>query len=405
MSWREPGIGALKHAVCAWGRTLAALAIKFRAAGRISGLATLIAFCAIPAVAEDAADKIEGGLELEKVTDLMNVIVAANREAYSKAVVNRLMIEAKVLRADEQHLKKRVLPLPAQFFRAGAELSASKNRTATYSLQSFWSIRRLNFPRTELEKIGLARVLGGTANFYGAESTDGATYFIATYPDVATNEACVTCHNAHPDSRRQDFALGDVMGGVVVRVPLVSANGQVEAKSILASGANGAQAPKMGYRDAADLVNSIVAANREVYSTLVVDRLVSRENVIAVSEHYVEQKCLPLPEQLFNLGAALTAGRNRTATFALRSAWALNKASLPASPMEKTGLAAVAAGQDRFYGVETSDGAKTLVAVYPDKAVSEACASCHNQHGNSSRRDFKPGDVMGGTVVRIPMSN
>jgi hypothetical protein len=405
MYWRKLGIGALKHGACAWGRILAAPASKFRAAGHIACLAALIASRAVPALAQDAADKIEGGLELEKVTGLMNAIVAANREAYSKAVVNRLMIEAKVLKADEEHLKNKVLPLPAQFFRASAELSASKNRTATYSLQSFWSIRRLNFPKTELEKIGLARVLGGTDHFYGAETTDGLTYFIAAYPDVATNEACVTCHNAHPGSRRQDFALGDVMGGVVVRIPLVSVNGQVEAKSILASGANGTRAPRMGYRDAADLVNSIVTANREVYSTLVVDRLVSREKVIAVSEHYVEQKCLPLPEQLFNLGAALAAGRNRTATFALRSAWALNKASLPASPMEKTGLAAVAAGQDRFYGVETSGGAKTLVAVYPDKAVSEACASCHNQHGNSSRRDFKPGDVMGGTVVRIQMSN
>ncbi len=403
MSWRKPGVQALKHARCT-GRLMAP-AGKLRAATALLGLAALLAFWGAPAMAEDGGDKIEGGLELEKVTDLMNAIVAANREAYSKAVVNRLMIEAKVLKADEQHLKKKLLPLPAQFFRAGAELSAAKNRTATYSLLSFWSIRRLNFPKTELEKIGLARVLGGTDHFYGAETTDGSTYFIAAYPDLATNEACVTCHNAHPDSRRQDFALGDVMGGVVVRIPLVFTNGQAEPKGILASGANGARAPRMAYRDAADLVNSIVTANREVYATLVVDRLVLREKAIAVCEHYVEEKCLPLPEQLFNLGAGLAAGRNRTATFALRSPWALNKASLPASPMEKTGLTAVAAGQDRFYGVETSGGAKTLVAVYPDRASGEACASCHNQHGNSSRRDFKTGDVMGGIVVRIPMPN
>jgi hypothetical protein len=397
MVWRKSGNSRLKHTACTKGRALKKPA---RFGALFLGLATLLALCAVPAA---SADKIQDGLELERVTDLVNTIVAANREAYSKVVVNRLMIEAKVLKADEQYLKNRVLPLPAQFFRAGAELSATKNHTAVYSLQSFWAIHRHNFPRTELEKIGLARVLGGTSHYYGAEASDDSTYFIATYPDFATNEACVTCHNTHPDSRRQDFALGDVMGGVVVRVPLVSANGQVAAQKILESGANGTRSPTMSCRDAADLVHAIVSANREAYSTLVVDRLAAREHVIAVSEHYVEQKCLPLPEQLFNLGAALANGRTRTAGFALRSAWALNKANLPASQTEKTGLAMIAAGQERFYGIETSGGAKTLVAIYPGKATGEACVSCHNQHEAASRRDFKTGDVIGGTVVRIPM--
>jgi hypothetical protein len=40
------------------------------------------------------------------------------------------------------------------------------------------------------------------------------------YPDVAVAPACVTCHNAHKDSPRTDFEMGDVMGGVVVRIPL-----------------------------------------------------------------------------------------------------------------------------------------------------------------------------------------
>ena len=44
MSWRELGIGALKHAVCAWGRALAASASIIRAAGLFQCLAALIAF-------------------------------------------------------------------------------------------------------------------------------------------------------------------------------------------------------------------------------------------------------------------------------------------------------------------------------------------------------------------------
>ncbi len=408
MSWCEAGIAGLNNAVFAGARALGSVTSKMRAPSFLIAFFAISAFCMLPAAAgagDAPASGVDEGLELEKVADLVSTIVASNREAYAQVVVNRLMTQEKIIRADEQYLTKKVLPLPAQFFRAGAEIAATRNRGATYSLQSFWSIRRQNFPKTEMEKIGLARVLGGTEHFYGAENSEGWTYFIAAYPDIATNEACVTCHNNHPDSRRQDFALGDVMGGVVVRIPLVSANGQAEASSIAAAGANGNQPPKMPYRDVADLVNVIVSSNREAYSTIVVDRLVSQENVIAVNEHYIEKKCLPLPVQLFNLGALLAGGKTHAATYTLRSAWPLNKNNLPASETEKTGLAAVAGGKDRFYGVETSGAAKTLVAVYLDKAVNESCAACHNQHENSPRRDFKPGDVMGGVVVRIPMSN
>jgi hypothetical protein len=37
---------------------------------------------------------------------------------------------------------------------------------------------------------------------------------------VAIAPACVACHNGHKDSPRSDFQMGDVMGGVVVRIPV-----------------------------------------------------------------------------------------------------------------------------------------------------------------------------------------
>jgi len=33
-------------------------------------------------------------------------------------------------------------------------------------------------------------------------------------------QACVGCHNAHANSPRRDFKLNDVMGGIVITVPL-----------------------------------------------------------------------------------------------------------------------------------------------------------------------------------------
>ncbi len=373
--------------------------IKFSTA-RISLSAVLVGVAAMTALlAAPFGSRAEsvggtgGGLELEKVANLVHDIVAANREAYSQIVVGRLMTQEKVIRADEHYAEKKALLLPTHFFRLAAELSAKKNSLAVYALQSFWAIRRQNLPTTELEKIGLARVLGGTDAFFGTEGPEGAKYLIAAYPDAATNEACVTCHNNHPESRRQDFALGDVMGGLVVRIPLRKA------------GADGARPERMAYRDVADLVEAIATANREVYATLVSERLTEKENVIATDEHYYEKRCLPLPVQLFNIGALLAQNKTQTAGYSLRSLWPINKGSKPTSQVEKTGLAAVAAGKDRFYGVETSGPKKTFVAVYPDKAVSESCVTCHNGHPKGSRRDFKLGNVMGGVVVRIPMTN
>lgn len=59
---------------------------------------------------------------------------------------------------------------------------------------------------------------------------------------------------------------------------------------------------------------------------------------------------------------------------------------------------------ENFYGEEEFDGQRCFTAIYPDRAVAEACVSCHNGHRDSPRRDAKVGDVMGGIVIRIPMN-
>jgi Protein of unknown function (DUF3365) len=57
-------------------------------------------------------------------------------------------------------------------------------------------------------------------NFYGEETLGKQKYFTAVYADTGVAEACISCHNGHQDSPRKDFKLGDVMGGVVIRIPV-----------------------------------------------------------------------------------------------------------------------------------------------------------------------------------------
>ena len=59
--------------------------------------------------------------------------------------------------------------------------------------------------------------------------------------------------------------------------------------------------------------------------------------------------------------------------------------------------------ETNYYSHETLGGRRYLTAVYPDKALSPACVSCHNEHPKSARKDWKQGDVMGGLVVRVAL--
>lgn len=178
----------------------------------------IVAFGTATIIGQEKVTKGKG-LDPKAVADLFHAIVSANRAVYSQVVVNRLMLQDKAIKASEHYLKEKALPLPAQMFRLGAELAAESDRRVVYSLHSLWPLNKQNTPRTKTEKKGLAFVTVKEEKFYGEEEIDGKKYFIAVYPDRATDQSCVTCHNNHKDSPRRNFKLGEVMGGVVIRIP------------------------------------------------------------------------------------------------------------------------------------------------------------------------------------------
>ena len=163
----------------------------------------------------------DGGIDPQVMADSLHAIMEADRTVYSQQVVNRLQDEEQVIAASEHWLDERVLPLPAQMFRMGAELAADMTDTFTYALLSIWPINSSNAPRTPMETEGLNAVAENPSTpFYGTETLGDVDYFTAVYADVAVAQACITCHNNHVDSPRTDFELNDVMGGIVVRIPL-----------------------------------------------------------------------------------------------------------------------------------------------------------------------------------------
>lgn len=162
-----------------------------------------------------------GGLDYKQVADMMHTIMEANRSVYAETIVNRLQNEDKVIRASEKWKENKSLVLPAQMFRLGAEKAREANQNFSYSLLSLWPINKNNGPKTPAEKEGLELVAkDATKVYYTQEKVDGKLYFTAVYADKAVSQACVQCHNNHPESPKYDFRLNDVMGGVVLRIPV-----------------------------------------------------------------------------------------------------------------------------------------------------------------------------------------
>ncbi len=160
------------------------------------------------------------------MADALHLVMDSDRTVYTRKIVNRLVKKEKVIKASEHFEDEKALVLPAQMFRFGSELVAKRAEKLedvnfSYSLQSLWPVNKQNAPKTEAEKTGLAYIAENKGkNYYTTETLGDTTYFTAVYPDVAVAPVCTSCHNEHKDSPRRDFKLGDVMGGVVIRIPV-----------------------------------------------------------------------------------------------------------------------------------------------------------------------------------------
>lgn len=180
----------------------------------LRAIAAACLLAAVPAAAQ------QGGWSYKEIADALHSIMESDRTVYTRLIVNRLQNEEKVIKASEHWKDDKALVLPAQMFRYGSEMVAEKKANFSYSLLSMWPVNKQNAPKTAVEKEGLQAISDKGAPFYKEEMLGGKKYFTAIYPDKAIAKACVTCHNDHKDTPRRDFKMGDVMGGVVVRIPM-----------------------------------------------------------------------------------------------------------------------------------------------------------------------------------------
>lgn len=157
-------------------------------------------------------------------------------------------------------------------------------------------------------------------------------------------------------------------------------------------------------QDLTDAIFAVISADRDAYARHVVNRLQYEERTVIATEHFREEKALPLPAQMLRMSAEEVARTTKGEFgYSLLSLWPVNKQNGPRTDSEKLGLRTVAETGKNHYSEEVLGGEKYFVAYYPDKGVVEACVKCHNDHKDSPRRDFRVGDVMGGIVIRAKM--
>ena len=143
-------------------------------------------------------------------------------------------------------------------------------------------------------------------------------------------------------------------------------------------------------KDMTDSLAALIAAQREVYASNVVQRLAHDGPAV--------------PAHLLGDLIANVAARGVEFHFVGRSLWPINPRNAPQTETERKGLEFVAETPGKnFYGEESLGGRRYFTAVYPDRAVVPACVACHNAHPQGTKKDFQPGGVMGGIVVRVPL--
>lgn len=161
-----------------------------------------------------------GGIPAEKVADMVHAVLESHRTFYTVHVVERLQAKG-VIVASENWQEEKTLPLPAQFVKETARLAANTPSKIGYKLIGLWPINKKNGPKTEAELRGLRETLENPNRPYTEVIMHGRdAYLMAIYADRAVSQACIGCHNAHQDSPRHDFKQNDVMGAVMITIPL-----------------------------------------------------------------------------------------------------------------------------------------------------------------------------------------
>jgi HAMP domain-containing protein len=153
--------------------------------------------------------------------------VSAERFVYTNEVIGKLRKDGIVPNTvrpkaiDQYGSEPGAIPLPATFVHLTSATVNTGGGPYTLDLISRWNLNPNKKPDNPWKADALMYLEQHPDQLREQLTGEGeSTRYFAVTADVASVEACVTCHNEHPKSEKRDFKIGDVMGGLVVSVPM-----------------------------------------------------------------------------------------------------------------------------------------------------------------------------------------
>lgn len=153
----------------------------------------------------------------------------------------------------------------------------------------------------------------------------------------------------------------------------------------------------------AEYIHAVIQSDRTLYATHVVERMQDLKVTVA-AEEWKARGTLPLPAQMLQMAGQEIQGLGLGLRIRLASLSPIYEKNGPVDQFERAGLEAVAKDSRKPYtGIIAENGRHVFKAIFADRAITKACVACHNSHGQSSKRDYKLYDVMGGIIISFPV--
>lgn len=152
------------------------------------------------------------------------------RKLWTKEIVGAGQKQGLKFREDWKETGVEAGPLPALFLRETASRLEKEPIPLSLFLGSDAPINKANaFDAIQEQKFQIIKKERLPQFFYSAD----IERYTGMFPDIASVEPCVKCHNEHPDTPKKDWVLLDVMGATTWLYPAESVSLE-EALSIIA---------------------------------------------------------------------------------------------------------------------------------------------------------------------------
>ena len=146
----------------------------------------------------------------------LDSLMTTVRSYYAQNVISQLDGETATEARHDHHDVEGAIPIPATLSIEIGQAIDTKGLDASYRFLSDLPFEgRDRPPLTTAETNALARFRDGAedrALFFRAEGNNLFTHRLTMLTPVRMGEACVACHNTHPDSPKTDWQVGDVRG-------------------------------------------------------------------------------------------------------------------------------------------------------------------------------------------------